>query len=83
MALSFNLPKDSTNIIPLTLDMYRYPKAFYSADDERIGKKYRDSVEYYGEAEYIPPDISITNGKAFHVIFQRFFTLLLNIYSFI
>lgn len=66
MALSYNLPADSTDIIPLKLDMYRYPKVLYSSNNELIGQKYRDVVRLSatsGEIERVPPDISITNGK--------------------
>lgn len=62
MALSYNLPKDSTDIIPLNLGMYRYPKVLYSSNDDKIGQKYGDVVQYFGEAERVA-DISITNGK--------------------
>jgi len=62
MALSYNLPKDSTDIIQLNLGMYRYPKTLYSSDNDIIGQKYRDVVQYFGEAERVT-DISITNGK--------------------
>lgn len=63
MALSYNLPTDSTDIVPLRLDMYRYPKALYSSDNELFGQKYRDVVQNFGEAERIAPDTSVTNGK--------------------
>lgn len=63
MALSYNLPSDSTDIVPLKLDMYRYPKALYSSSNELIGQKYRDVVQYFGEAERVAPDISVTSGK--------------------
>lgn len=64
MALSYNLPADSTNIVPLNLDMYRYPKVFYSSSNELIGQKYRDVVQAtFGEVERVAPDISVSNGK--------------------
>ncbi|KMR04580.1 atp-binding cassette sub-family a member 3 [Lasius niger] len=60
MALSYNLPNDSTDIVPLNLGMYRYPKALYSSDNEIIGQKYRDVIQYFGEAKRVA-DISVTN----------------------
>lgn len=82
LALGNNMPKDSTDIVPLTLDMYRYPKTLYSSDDEKISQKYKDIVQQYnGEAEYIAPDISVTNGNcnfasylnvSYHIYFFMF-----------
>lgn len=66
MALSYNLPNDSTDIIPLNLGMYRYPKVLYSSHDDIIGQKYEDVVRYFGEAERIA-DTSITNGKVYQI----------------
>lgn len=63
MALSYNQPTDSTDIIPLKLNMYRHPKALYSSNNETIGQKYRNTVQYFGEAERVAPDISVTSGK--------------------
>ena len=63
MALSYNLPSDSTDIIPLNLGMYRYPKSIYSSQDDTIGPKYEDVVRHFGEVERIT-DTSVTNGKA-------------------
>lgn len=63
MALSYNLPTESTDIVPLNLDMYRYPKALYSSNNELIGQKYKNIVQYFGEAERVAPDISVTSGK--------------------
>ncbi|XP_011704929.1 PREDICTED: uncharacterized protein LOC105460188, partial [Wasmannia auropunctata] len=58
-ALSFNWLTDSTDIIPLTLNMYKYPKILYSSNNELIGQKYRDIVEYFGIAERIASNASI------------------------
>lgn len=65
MGLSFSLPKDSTDIIPLKLDMYRYSKAFYSSNENTIGQKYKDVVKYFGgiPAERTASDTSVSNGK--------------------
>ncbi|XP_011879850.1 PREDICTED: retinal-specific ATP-binding cassette transporter-like [Vollenhovia emeryi] len=62
MALSYNLPADSTDLIPLKLDMYRDAKALYSSDNELIGQKYRDVVEYSGKAERVAPGTSVTSA---------------------
>ncbi|XP_029158875.1 LOW QUALITY PROTEIN: retinal-specific ATP-binding cassette transporter-like [Nylanderia fulva] len=61
MALSYNLPNDSTDIVPLNLGMYRYPKVIYSSDNEIIGQKYGDIIQKFGEAERLA-DISVTNA---------------------
>jgi len=65
MSLSFTSPKDSTDVIPLQLDMYRYSKAFYSSNEDKIGQKYKDVVKYFSgiPAERTAPDISVSNGK--------------------
>ncbi|XP_018306221.1 ATP-binding cassette sub-family A member 1 [Mycetomoellerius zeteki] len=63
MALSYSLPADSTNIVPLKLDMYRYPKALYSSNNEPIAQKYRNIVQNVdGEAERVASDISVTSA---------------------
>ncbi|XP_011251490.2 retinal-specific ATP-binding cassette transporter [Camponotus floridanus] len=61
MASSYNLPKDSTDIIPLNLGMYKYPKTLYSSDNDTINQKYRDVVQYFGEAERVA-DMSVANA---------------------
>lgn len=61
MALSYKLPKDSTDIVPLKLDMYRSPKAFYSSDNEAIGLKYREMVQDFGEIAE-STNTSVTSG---------------------
>ncbi|XP_011693141.1 PREDICTED: uncharacterized protein LOC105453123, partial [Wasmannia auropunctata] len=53
---------DSTDIIPLTLDMYRHPKALYSSNNELFGQKYRDIVEHFGTAERIASNASIIDA---------------------
>lgn len=64
MGLSFTLPKDSTDVMPLQLDMYRHSKAFYSSHEDVLGQKYRDAIKYFGgDAERTAPDISVANGK--------------------
>lgn len=63
MALSYNQPTDSTNIVPLKLDMYRRPKALYSSNENLIGQKYKDIVQNFGKAERVDWDLDITNGK--------------------
>lgn len=67
MALSYNLPNDSTDIVPLNLGMYRYPKVLYSSDNKIIGQKYEDVIQQFGEAERVA-DISVTNGKVYQII---------------
>ncbi|TGZ53371.1 phospholipid-transporting ATPase ABCA3 [Temnothorax longispinosus] len=62
MALTYNLPSDSTDIVPLKLDMYRNPKALYSSNMELISSKYRDVVQKFGEAERVTPDISVASA---------------------
>ncbi|KYN32310.1 ATP-binding cassette sub-family A member 3 [Trachymyrmex septentrionalis] len=63
MALSYSLPTDSTDIVPLKLDMYRYPKALYSSNNEPIAQKYRNIVQNVGgEAERVASDISVTSA---------------------
>ncbi|XP_011644080.1 retinal-specific ATP-binding cassette transporter-like [Pogonomyrmex barbatus] len=62
MALSYNVPSDSTDIVPLNLGMYRYPKALYSSDDDQLGQKYKDVVQYYGEVEQVTPHMSVTSA---------------------
>ncbi|XP_018365508.1 PREDICTED: retinal-specific ATP-binding cassette transporter-like [Trachymyrmex cornetzi] len=63
MALSYSLPTDSTDIVPLKLDMYRYPKALYSSNNEPIAQKYRNIVQNMGgESERVAPDISVTSA---------------------
>ncbi|XP_012538072.1 phospholipid-transporting ATPase ABCA1 [Monomorium pharaonis] len=62
LALSYNLPSDSTDIVPLKLDMYRYSKALYSSNDELIGQKYRDVVQYFGKAERVASDTSVASA---------------------
>ncbi|XP_012054736.1 PREDICTED: ATP-binding cassette sub-family A member 1 [Atta cephalotes] len=63
MALSYSLPTDSTDIIPLKLDMYRYPKALYSSNNEPIAQKYRNIVQNVGgEAERVASDINVTSA---------------------
>jgi len=58
MALSYNLPSDSTNIIPMTLGAYKYSTTLYSSDNETIGKRYEDIVRYYGETvKRVPSDV--------------------------
>lgn len=66
MALSYNLPNDSTDIVPLNLGMYRYPKVLYSSHDNIIGQKYGDVARYFGQAERVA-DTSITNGKVYQI----------------
>jgi len=63
MAISFKLPKDSTDIIPLKLDMYNYPKALYSSNDELIGQKYKNIFQHFGEVEHVTSNINMTSGK--------------------
>lgn len=70
MALSYNLPADSTDIVPLKLDMYRYPKALYSSGNELFGQKYRDVVQAFGKAERVNLDTSVTNGKCTVISYQ-------------
>ncbi|XP_039306572.1 retinal-specific phospholipid-transporting ATPase ABCA4 [Solenopsis invicta] len=62
MAISYNVPSDNTNIVPLKLDMYRYPKTLYSSSNELIGKKYRDFVQNFGEVKRVASDTSVTNA---------------------
>ncbi|XP_011706156.1 PREDICTED: uncharacterized protein LOC105461355, partial [Wasmannia auropunctata] len=60
--LSYNWPTVSTDIIPLTLDMYRHPKTLYSSNNELFGQKYRDIVEHFGTAERIASNASIIDA---------------------
>jgi len=54
----------TTDIIPLQLDMYRYSKAFYSSNEDKIDQKYRDVIKYFGgTAEPTARDINVSNGK--------------------
>ncbi|XP_011141339.1 ATP-binding cassette sub-family A member 1 [Harpegnathos saltator] len=62
MALSFNLPGDPTNIVPLELDMYRYPKAIYSSNNDTIGRIYGDIVTHFGGSAAAVSDMSVTNA---------------------
>ncbi|EZA61865.1 hypothetical protein DMN91_006090 [Ooceraea biroi] len=63
MALSYNLPSDSTDIVPLALDMYSYSTTLYSSDNEVMGKRYEDTVRYYGETvERVAPDTGVSNA---------------------
>ncbi|XP_011050473.1 PREDICTED: ATP-binding cassette sub-family A member 1-like isoform X1 [Acromyrmex echinatior] len=63
MALSYSLPTDSTDIVPLKLDMYRYPKALYSSNNEPIAQKYKNIVQNVGgEAERVASDINVTSA---------------------
>lgn len=73
MALSYNLPADSTDIIPLNLDMYRYPKVLYSSNNELIGQKYRDIIQDFGKIERVAPDISVSSGK--HMLLFRYYVI--------
>ncbi|XP_011705290.1 PREDICTED: uncharacterized protein LOC105460538, partial [Wasmannia auropunctata] len=60
--VSYIWPTVSTDIIPLTLDTYRYPKTLYSSNNELIGQKYRDIVEHFGIAERVASDTNIINA---------------------
>lgn len=74
MALSYNLPSDSTDVIPLELNMYRYSTALYSSDDSTIGQRYEDTVRHYGEtAKRVASDVGVSNGTyhAFVVVSRR------------
>ncbi|XP_014485767.1 PREDICTED: ATP-binding cassette sub-family A member 1-like [Dinoponera quadriceps] len=62
ISLSYNLPSDPTNIVPLRLDMYRYPKALYSSDNETIGRIYEDTVSDFGGSADAVFDTSVTNA---------------------
>ncbi|KAL0101171.1 hypothetical protein PUN28_018788 [Cardiocondyla obscurior] len=59
MAFSYNIPADSTNIIPLKLNIYRHPKALYSSSNEEIGQQYRNTIQDFGEAQLVAPDINV------------------------
>lgn len=61
MALSYQIPRDSTEIIPLKLDMYRYPKTFYSSYNKTLGQKYEDAVRSFGESAM--QTNNVTDGK--------------------
>ncbi|KAF7399046.1 hypothetical protein HZH66_006943 [Vespula vulgaris] len=47
MALSYKTPAESLDIIPLTLNMYRNPKVFYSSDIPKYGKIYNEEIESF------------------------------------
>ncbi|XP_076238688.1 ATP-binding cassette sub-family A member 17 isoform X2 [Calliopsis andreniformis] len=48
MGLSYDTPAESTNVFPLKLNMYRYPKAVYSSDNKTLGTHYKSAVEGFG-----------------------------------
>ncbi|XP_043500226.1 ATP-binding cassette sub-family A member 7-like [Polistes fuscatus] len=50
MVLSYKNP-ESLEITPLTLNMYRNPKAFYSSDNSEYGNRYKEIIEnFWGSA---------------------------------
>lgn len=63
IALSYNVPSDSTDIVPLKLDMYRYPKAIYSSDNETFGRMYGDIVKNSSGSVNAVSDSTVTNGN--------------------
>ncbi|KAI4504278.1 hypothetical protein M0802_000749 [Mischocyttarus mexicanus] len=51
MVLSYKNPAESLEITPLTLNMYRNPKAFYSSNDSEYGNGYKEVIEnFWGSA---------------------------------
>ncbi|XP_076395704.1 phospholipid-transporting ATPase ABCA3 isoform X2 [Megachile rotundata] len=68
MGLSYDTPSESTNVFPLQLNMYRYPKALYS-ENEMLGKHYKNTVEYFGgSAEEVKQDKSVSEALLDHAI---------------
>ncbi|XP_035743056.1 phospholipid-transporting ATPase ABCA1-like [Vespa mandarinia] len=47
MALSYKTPAQSLDIIPLTLNMYKNPKAFYSSDIPKYGEIYNEEIKNF------------------------------------
>nr|XP_034183985.1 retinal-specific phospholipid-transporting ATPase ABCA4-like [Osmia lignaria] len=69
MALSYNTPRDSTDVFPLELDMYRHPKALYSSKAEKCGMHYKDSVDYFGGfAEEVQQNTSVSQALLDHAL---------------
>lgn len=63
MALSYKTPAQSLDIIPLTLNMYRNPKAFYSSDIPEYGKIYNEQIESFKGTAINVTNRSVTEGK--------------------
>ncbi|XP_015178503.1 PREDICTED: ATP-binding cassette sub-family A member 1-like [Polistes dominula] len=60
MVLSYKNPSESLEITPLTLNMYRNPKAFYSSDNSDYGNGYKEIIEkFWGTA------INVATGSIF------------------
>ncbi|CAL7939780.1 unnamed protein product [Xylocopa violacea] len=69
MGLSYNTPSDSTNVFPLELNMYRYPKSVYSCTNRTIGIEYKNSVKHFGGfVKEIEQNTSVTNVLLDHAI---------------
>ncbi|KAK2576776.1 hypothetical protein KPH14_005420 [Odynerus spinipes] len=65
MALSYKNRAESLDTILLRLDMYRYPKAYYSSDSNRYGQRYKEVIENFnGIANYV------TNGSVTEVLLK-------------
>ncbi|OAD58505.1 ABC transporter A family member 3 [Eufriesea mexicana] len=63
MSLSYDTPRDSTDVFPLDLSMYRHPKALYSSTNETIGTEYKNSIQYFGGfAKATEENISVTQA---------------------
>lgn len=63
MALSYKTPAESLDIIPLTLNMYRNPKVFYSSDIPIYGKIYNEEIERFNGIATNVAGRSVTEGK--------------------
>ncbi|XP_032690164.1 phospholipid-transporting ATPase ABCA1-like isoform X2 [Odontomachus brunneus] len=62
IALSHNLSDDRTVIVPLKLDMYRYPRAIYSSENETFGQIYRNTVEDFGGSVDVVSGTTVANA---------------------
>ncbi|XP_076288268.1 phospholipid-transporting ATPase ABCA3 isoform X2 [Lasioglossum baleicum] len=63
MSLSDDTPRESTDVFPIGLNMYRSPKVLYSSPNTTMGKYYKNAVESFGgTVTEVARDTSVTQA---------------------
>lgn len=64
MTMDYNISGDTTYLIPMKLDMYNQPEAYYKSDVEILGDRYKLATEEFdGKATEARDDLSLTDGN--------------------
>ncbi|KZC13655.1 PREDICTED: ATP-binding cassette sub-family A member 1-like [Dufourea novaeangliae] len=69
MGLSYDSPRETTNVFPIELDMYRSPKALYSYQSNTLGIHYKNVVEHFGgSSTEVTRNQSVTQALLDHAV---------------